>query len=46
MKHDEILTYTFIQEVVREEMDWVQYHAEDKIVRTAAAIIRDYYSEP
>lgn len=46
MKPDEILTYNFIQEVVREEMDWVQYHAEEEAVRLAASIVRAYYSSP
>ena len=46
MKPDEILTFDFIYEVVREEMDWVQYHAEEEEVRIAASIIRAYYSSP
>lgn len=46
MKPDEILTYNFIQEVIREEMDWVQYHAEEEEVREAASTILAYYSSP
>jgi len=46
MKPDEILTYNFIQEVVREEMEWAYLHAEEEEVRLAASIIRAYYSLP
>ena len=48
MKPDEILTYNFIEEVVREEMDWVAwvaYHAEDEAVRHAASVILEYYTK-